>query len=105
MAYKKPQLTPEEQIARVRLPKGNQVLCIIEQTLGGNKLRVRCQDDKVRMGRIPGKLRKRVWMREGDVIILEPWDIKGDQFGNAVWRYTAAQVGHLRRKGILTLEP
>lgn len=88
----------------MRLPRGKETLGIVDQTLGGNKLRVRCQDDKVRICRIPGKLRKRVWMKIGDVIIVEPWDIKGDEFGDATWKYTPAQVDYMRRRGILKLE-
>ncbi len=94
----------EEQIQRVRTPRGKEVLGIIESLLGANKLRVRCQDDKIRICRIPGKLRKRVWMRENDVIIVEPWEIQGEKFGDAIWKYTPAQAEWLRRKGILKLQ-
>lgn len=93
-----------EEPVRVRFPRNKEVLGIIESMLGSNKLRVRCQDNKMRLCRIPGKLRKRVWMREGDVVLIEPWSIKGDESGDVVARYTPTQVSVLRRKNILTME-
>ncbi len=103
--YRKPtQEAGPDQIGRVRTPQGTEVLGVIEAMLGNNKLRVRCQDDKIRICRIPGKLRKRVWMHEGEVIIVAPWKIQGDTNGDAIWRYTAAQVMWLKKKGILKME-
>ncbi len=89
-----------EPVGRVRIPKKGEILGIIESTLGASRLRVRCNDGKMRICRIPGKLRKRVWMRIGDVVIVKPWEIQNDN-GDAIWRYTAAEAGWLRRKGIL----
>jgi initiation factor 1A len=43
-------------------------------------------------------------MREHDLIIVEPWAIQGEKSGDAVWKYTAAQVDWLKRKGILKME-
>ena len=91
-------------IGRVRVPHEGEVICLVESMLGNNKMRVRCQDEKIRMARIPGKLRKRIWMHEGEFIILRPWDIQGDTNGDAIWKYSAAQVDWLRRRGILTME-
>lgn len=94
----------EEQVERVRLPRGRELFGIVDSMLGANRLRVRCADDKIRTCRIPGRLRKRVWMREGDLIIVEPWAIQGETHGDAIWKYTAAQVEWLRRKGFLRME-
>ena len=69
MGKKKFQPSQEElEIARIRVPKEGEVLGIVELMLGGDKMRVRCDDGKVRICRIPGKLRKRVWIRVGDLI-------------------------------------
>jgi translation initiation factor 1A len=95
---------PEGQEMRVRTPRGKEVLGIVESMLGANKLRVRCQDSKIRLCRIPGKMRKRIWMREGDVVLVEPWMIQGDKSGDIVYKYNPTQTGWLRRKGILKME-
>lgn len=92
-----------EEEVRVRTPKSGEIPGVVETMLGSNKLRVRCQDGKVRMGRIPGKLRKRVWIRIGDVVLLRPWDIQGEKNGDITWRYTLTEANALKRKGFLAL--
>ena len=44
----------EEEVVRVRIPRKdqNEILGVIEQMLGASRVRVRCVDGKVRMGRI-----------------------------------------------------
>lgn len=93
----------QEQPMRVRTPRGKELLGVVEATLGANKLKVRCQDDKYRICRIPGRMKKFIWIKEGDVIILEPWEIQGDKFADVLWKYTPAQANWLRNKGILNL--
>lgn len=89
---------------RVRTPRGREVLGIVDAMLGSNKLRVRCQDDRIRLCRIPGKLRKKVWMHEGDVVLVEPWEIQGETNADIIMKYNPTQVSWLRKKGLLRLE-
>ena len=93
----------QEQQIRVRIPKKeeNEILGIIEQMLGASRVRVRCLDGKTRLGRIPGRLKNRIWVREGDVVIVKPWEVQGDQKCDIIWRYTKTQVEWLKRKGYL----
>jgi translation initiation factor 1A len=93
----------EEEIRRVRMPRNKEVICIIEARLGTNKISARCQDNKVRICRIPGKMKKRIWMRENDAIIVKPWDIDGDRRADVAWVYNPTERNWLRRKKILTL--
>ena len=68
----KPQ--PEEStVIRVRIPKGKEVLGIVQLRVGGSRMRVSCLDGKERMCRIPGRLRRELWVRENDVVLIEPW--------------------------------
>lgn len=99
--YKKKQLTPEEEIARTRIPKEGEVLAIIEQMLGSDKLKVQCDDGNERIARIPGRLRKRVWMRVGDLILIQPWKVMSDKRADVIWRYTKTQARWLQEKGYL----
>ncbi|MBI2232478.1 MAG: translation initiation factor eIF-1A [Candidatus Aenigmarchaeota archaeon] len=94
----------EGEEIRVRMPRGGEMLGVIDSMLGSNKLRVRCQDDKIRICRIPGKLRKRIWMREGDIVIVKPWAIQGDAKGDVVWKYNPTEASWLRRKRILSID-
>ncbi len=99
--FKRPKLTEEEEIARTRLPKEGEMLGIVELMLGSDKLRVQCSDDKERIVRIPGKLRKRVWIRVSDLILIKPWKVMSDRRADVVWRYTRTQARWLQRKGYL----
>ena len=79
------------------------MLGIVESLLGTNKLRVRCQDDKIRLCRIPGRMRKRLWLNEGTVVLVEPRQIKADEHADVVWKYRTAEVAVLRKRHILTM--
>ncbi|WP_058946768.1 translation initiation factor eIF-1A [Thermococcus sp. 2319x1] len=91
-----------EEVIRVPLPKDNQVFGIVEQALGSGWMDVRCSDGKVRRCRIPGKLRKKMWIRVGDVVIVHPWEVQSDERGDIVYRYTKTQVDWLIRKNKIT---
>ena len=91
----------QTEISRIKLPRGEQVLGILEQRLGGSRMRVRCLDGKTRICRIPGRLKRRLWVREGDAVIIEPWEFGGDSKGDVLYKYTNTQVMFLKRKGYL----
>ncbi len=102
---KRPQLTAEEQqaveISRIKLPQGKQVLAILEQRLGASRVKARCLDGKVRVCRIPGRLKRKLWVRENDIIIVEPWEFTGDEKGDVIFKYTPTQVHFLKKRGYL----
>jgi len=50
------------------------------------------------MCRIRGKMKKRTWVREGDIVIVIPWSFQ-DEKGDVTWRYTGTQADWLERKG------
>ena len=93
---------PESSITRVRTPRKDQgeVLAIVENMLGANRVKLRCMDGVVRMGRIPGSMKKKTWIREGDIVIAVPWDFQ-DTKADVIWKYTRPQVNWLERKGFL----
>lgn len=96
----KKQLSSEEvEIAKIRIPRENEVLGIVETLVGGDKALVRCDDGKIRTCRIPGRLRKRVWISPGDVVLVEPWKVETEKKGDIVFKYTPTQVSWLRKKG------
>ena len=92
----------EQPLLRVRLPQGKEVLGIVKQRLGASRMRVLCLDGKERICRIPGRLRRGLWVRENDVVIVEPWGIGGDKSGDVIYKYRGkAEVNFLKRKGYL----
>ena len=91
----------QEEIRRVMLPRGTQTLGILEQRLGGSRCRVRCMDGKTRNCRIPGRLKRRLWVRDNDVVLVEPWEFGGDEKGDIIFKYLPNQVRWLRNNGYL----
>ncbi|HVP25085.1 MAG TPA: translation initiation factor eIF-1A [Methanomicrobiales archaeon] len=85
-------------IVRVRLPKkwNREMFASAELMMGANHIRVRCYDGVTRMGRIKGKIKKRVWIREGDILIVTPWSFQ-DEKCDILYRYLPPQVEWLRR--------
>jgi len=101
IAYKRPEVSPEEEINRIKRPEEGEVYAVVEMMLGSDKLRVQCEDGKERMARITGKMRKRVWIRVGDLILVEPWKVQSDIRCDVKWRYTPTQSEWIRKKGFL----
>jgi translation initiation factor 1A len=60
---------------------------------------VDCADGKERLCRIPGKIKRRVWVKNEDVVLIKPWDVEPDKKGDLVWRYTKLQAEWLRKNG------
>jgi translation initiation factor 1A len=90
-----------QQVFRVRLPRDTETLGILEQRLGGSRMRVRCLDGKTRICRIPGALKKSLWVREGDILLIKPWEFSGDDRGDVVFKYRPNQADFLRKRGHL----
>ena len=95
---------------RVKLPNGGkskgelgykgEMFALAEEILGGRRVTVLCADGVTRMARIPGKMRRRQWVREGDLIIVWPWDFQ-DSKADVKHRYTKTQAMYLSRKQAL----
>lgn len=99
--HTKVQLTPEEEIARTRLPKQGEVFGVVTAMVGAGKMTVDCEDGFTRLCRIPGKIRKRVWVRQGDLVLITPWVVQTNERADIEWRYTRTQASWLKRKGYI----
>lgn len=80
------------------MPTDDEVFATVTDMQGYGRVRLRCADGTERMGRIPGRMRKRIWIREGDVVLAEPWDWQ-DEKADVTWRYDAAATDQLREEG------
>jgi translation initiation factor 1A len=91
-----------EEVTRVRTPRKekNEVLATVASLLGSKRVTLQCMDGVVRMGRIPGSMNKKMWIREGDVVIASPWEIQ-DSKADVTWKYTRPQIEWLEKKGYL----
>src|SRR3990167_6437729 len=93
---------PTEFVPSVKLPKEGEILGVVIGTLGGGRLMVACKDGKERICRIPGKIRRNIWVRDNDIVIIVPWEIGGEKKGDIVWRYNKYQAEYLRSKGYIS---
>lgn len=91
-----------EDYSRVRTPdeRNREMFAIADTLMGASRIKVVCADGKSRMGRIPGKLRKRMWMRPGDLLIVKAWDFQ-DEKCDILFRYTRTQAIHLSKRKII----
>ena len=95
-------IVSEGEYIRCPLPRKNdgEIFGIAEQLLGGSHIKIICQDGKSRLGRIPGKIKKRMWIREGDLVIVKPWSFQ-DAKANILYRYTKTQSTYLSKRKML----
>jgi translation initiation factor 1A len=115
MGRRREEKVDEEELARLESPEGsssgkirvkmpnkrvNEMFALAEQILGGRRVTVLCADGETRMARIPGKMRRSQWVRDGDLIIVWPWDFQ-DAKADVKHRYTKTQAMYLSRKGVL----
>ena len=84
-----------------KLPSGDMQFAVIREFSGGSRFIALCEDGKNRMVRIPGKLKKRMWCRVNDLILIKPWPIQGDRKSDLVYRYLPAERDWLYRRSIV----
>ncbi len=90
----------ELKIARAKIPRGEEVIGVIEERLGGNKMKVNCLDGKTRNSRVPGRLKRKLWLRPGDIVLIEPWELDKTK-GDVIFKYPSNQIEWLKRNGYL----
>ena len=76
---------------------------ILEQRYGGNKMLIDCFDGKKRNCRVPGRLKRGLWLRPGDVVIIKMWELNKDR-GDVLYKYRPNQVAWLKQNGYLKTE-
>ena len=82
----------------LRMPDEDEVFAEVTDMLGANRVTVRCADGVERTARIPGRMQKRVWIREDDLVLVDPWDWQ-DEKADITHRYEQADADELRREG------
>jgi len=90
----------QEQVTRVRLPRGEEFIGEVEETLGASRFRIKAKDGSSIVCRIPGRFRRRIKIRTGDLVIARPWAIEPDK-GDIVWIYNRTHAGWLRKNGYI----
>lgn len=95
---------PTPTVSRVKMPyrKNGEMFARVVDIYGQERMGVFCEDGKHRRGRVRGKIKKRVWIRKGDLVIINPWDFETTVDGESEkceisWRYLRHEVSYLER--------
>jgi len=100
----KKKVLSERELKQMVYPSENDVLCVVQKMLGYDRVLVKRQDGYTRICRIRGKMKRRTWTREGDIVLVSPWDFQTEDRGEIFWRYTRSQVEQLRNEDVLKID-
>ena len=96
--------SPIPEVTRVKMPnrRNGEMFARVVDIYGQERMGVFCEDGKHRLGRIRGKIKKRVWIRKGDLVIINPWDFETKvenkrEKCEISWRYLKHEVSWLTR--------
>lgn len=81
----------EAELSERVLPEQGEMLGRVEKLVGGDNVIVRCVDGKTRLCRIRGKMKRRMWIRANDIVLVAPWDFKNER-ADILWRYIRAHA-------------
>ncbi len=101
-AMGKRQVKNESALKEIRLPEEGELFGRVLKMMGGENVMIKCADNVTRRGRIRGKLKRRVWIRDNDIVIIAPWDFNDKERGDIVWRFTLPQVQWLKDNNHIT---
>lgn len=86
---------------RARMPNGSEFIGIVEKRLGASRMKVRSTTGAEIMARVPGRAKKFLWIREGDIVLLSPWELDDDK-ADLIYKYKPNEVKFLEKKGLLS---
>ena len=90
----------ESNLKELVMPQAGEVLGRAIKMTGGDQVIVKCADGETRQCRIRGKLKRRMWIREGDIVLVAPWDFDNRK-ADIIWRYIQAHAEWLENNGYL----
>ncbi len=90
----------QEAPVRIRLPRKGEFIGIVVQRLGGNRMEIKTSDGKTRNCRVPGRFKRKFWLRTGDLVLITPWEFD-DAKGDIIFQYHKNATYQLKRRGLL----
>lgn len=95
----------EEKPLTIPLPSTEEatIICGVIRHLGGDFLLVKCLDGYDRKARIPGKMRKKTWIMEGDLVLIGLW-APGSDKGDIIHKYSRNEINKLVEMKIVPKE-
>ncbi len=83
------------------VPRDKEVLGRVTKISGASRFVVMCTDNKERTCSIPGRYRRRFWIKVNDVVLVKPWAVQGDEKGDIIWRYSLMDIGRLKDRKLI----
>ncbi len=90
-----------DELEQMMEPGPGDVYGVVVKMYGYDRVLVECSDGKTRLCRIRGQLKRRIWIKEGDLVLVSPWDFQSDKRGDIWWRFTKGQALKLAEQGVL----
>ena len=90
----------ESELKEMVMPQEGELLGRVIKMVGGDNIIVKCTDGKVRTCRIRGKIKRRMWIRDNDLVLIAPWDFQSDK-ADIIWRYISAHAEKIKQDGHL----
>jgi translation initiation factor 1A len=102
----------DEASKKPYIPNRNdgEILGVVTEIFGGEHMAVKAENGETYMGVIRGKIKKRMWTRQGDLVVIVPWDFESKPKEGKkpkafiVWRYTRTQQSWLENHGVISDE-
>jgi len=88
-----------EAVHTLMIPRDNELIGTVYKALGASKFMINCADQKQRVCSIPGRLKRRFWVKENDLVLVKPWVVQGDEKGDIIWRYSLLDKDTLKKRG------
>lgn len=63
----------------------------VTKMLGNGRLQAQCFDGETRLAHIRGKMRKKVWINQGDIILISLREFQDDK-ADVIVKYTVEEV-------------
>lgn len=96
--WKRGKKHPEIQEKNLNIKEDLEEYAKVIKLLGNCRLTANCYDDKERLCIIPGKLRKRVWINQGDIILISLRSYQ-DSKADVIHVYSADEARRLMKIG------
>ncbi|HEU4821913.1 MAG TPA: translation initiation factor eIF-1A [Nitrososphaeraceae archaeon] len=90
----------ESYLKELVMPQSGELFGRVIKLVGGDNIIVKSSDGKIRTCRIRGKIKRKMWIRDNDLVLIAPWDFQSDK-ADIIWRYISAHADKLEQDGHL----
>lgn len=90
----------DEEKRELTLKEEGQEYALVIRMLGNGRLEGQCFDGKTRLCHIRGKMRKKVWVNKGDIVLLGLREFQ-DNKADVILKYSSEEARKLKQTGEL----